>query len=293
MTSIQTPQDPDPTQQLFAQTYYHLIHTLCALLPPPLIDTPDALLARNDAAIAKVAALAPVNADEADIAAHCVAARAQAEDVLRLTRRHAGDILLLMKLNNQYALMERTAVSVRNQLQRVQTARDKREKSSGAANSDEWTRHIATRLMQRALERAPPSQVPIAEQSGPALSGEPPAAPLAMPAAGEPPAEPTLAPAAQVPVAAPSPSAPAPVAAPPRRQRACTAAEADEPTRDLAAEAEYYAHVYPQRARSIRQHGGLPPDCSFGPPDDDLVHAIVTGTSPVLRALDDPVAAVA
>ena len=70
-------------------------------------------------------------------------------------------------------------------------------------------------------------------------------------------------------------------------------AETDEPQRDLAADADYYARVYPYRARPIRQYGGLPPGCSFGPPDDDLVRAIVTGTSPTLRALDDPAAAAA
>jgi hypothetical protein len=65
-------------------------------------------------------------------------------------------------------------------------------------------------------------------------------------------------------------------------------AEPDEPPRHLPTEAEHYALVYPRRAREIRHHGGLPPDCSFGPPDDDLVRAIVNGRSPTLRALDGP-----
>jgi hypothetical protein len=68
---------------------------------------------------------------------------------------------------------------------------------------------------------------------------------------------------------------------------------AGAPPRDLAAEADYYAIVYPDRARLIRKYCGLPPDCTFGPPDDDLVHAIVTGTSPALLALDGPAAAAA
>jgi hypothetical protein len=69
--------------------------------------------------------------------------------------------------------------------------------------------------------------------------------------------------------------------------------ETDEPPRDLDAEADYYAIVYPDRTRLIRQNGGLPPDCTFGPPDDALVHAIVTGTSAALRALDAPAIAAA
>ena len=81
-----------------------LVYTLTGLLPPPLDDTPAALRARNHAAIAKVAALLPVNANEADLAAQwvavkCIAARAQAEEMLQLLRQHAGDIDLVMRLN--------------------------------------------------------------------------------------------------------------------------------------------------------------------------------------------------
>ena len=42
------------------------MHTLTDLLPPPLDDTQEALRTRDHAAIPKVAALPPVNADEAD-----------------------------------------------------------------------------------------------------------------------------------------------------------------------------------------------------------------------------------
>jgi hypothetical protein len=280
MTNAPPPQDPqhqaDPTQLLSHLAYRHLIHTLFALLPAPLTDTPEALRARNDAAIAKVAALAPVNADEADIAAHCVLARAQAGDVLRLIRCHAGDTSLVMKLNIQYALLERTAGSIRAQLQRLQAARHKREPSSDPAAADEWSRHIAAREMQQALDQDPTPAVPAADDPVPALSWEPPPAPAPVPTvlAAAPP---------------PPPHAPAPVVAPPPRRRARTVWEIDEPPRDLVAEADYYAVVYPNRTRLIRQCGGLAPDCDFGPPDDDLVRAIVTGTSPVLRALDGPV----
>jgi hypothetical protein len=36
----------------------------------------------------------------------------------------------------------------------------------------------------------------------------------------------------------------------------------------------------------IRATGGLPDKLDFGPPSPELVQAIVTGTSPALRALD-------
>lgn len=61
-----------------------------------------------------------------------------------------------------------------------------------------------------------------------------------------------------------------------------------EPQADIAAEADYYAAVYPQRAALIRALGGLPAKLDFGPPSSEMVHAIVTGTSPVLQALDTP-----
>jgi hypothetical protein len=54
----------------------------------------------------------------------------------------------------------------------------------------------------------------------------------------------------------------------------------------IAAEADQYAVIYPQRAAQIRALGGLPEPCRFGPPSDGLVHAMVTGTSPTLRVLD-------
>ncbi|HME27516.1 MAG TPA: hypothetical protein VKI44_40380, partial [Acetobacteraceae bacterium] len=69
----------------------------------------------------------------------------------------------------------------------------------------------------------------------------------------------------------------APVAEPP----------ADEaPKRDLAAEAELFAIMYPRRARLIRSRGGLPDKLDFGPPDAELVPFIVNGTTPALLALD-------
>ena len=62
---------------------------------------------------------------------------------------------------------------------------------------------------------------------------------------------------------------------------------------DPAAEAETYPLLYPRRARLIRRLGGLPSDCDFGPPEPELLQAIVTGTSLALRVLDAPAAAAA
>ena len=58
-------------------------------------------------------------------------------------------------------------------------------------------------------------------------------------------------------------------------------------------EADQYAIIYPRRAALIRANGGLPAKYDFGPPEPDLAHAIATGTSPILRALDSPAGAAA
>jgi hypothetical protein len=55
---------------------------------------------------------------------------------------------------------------------------------------------------------------------------------------------------------------------------------------DIAAEAELYAVIHPRRAARIRALGGLPDKLDFGPPEPELVAAIVAGTGPNLRALD-------
>ena len=145
-----------------AQAYRRLMHTLIALLPPPIEDTPEAILTRNHAAIARIAAMAPVNADEAELATQCIAARAQAEDLLRLIRLHGGDINLVIRLNAQYAAMIRASLSAHNRLVRAQQQRRKHETSHDGADQDEQTRHIAARAMLSALP-APAECAPVAK----------------------------------------------------------------------------------------------------------------------------------
>jgi hypothetical protein len=300
------PHPPDPSLDLPRHVYYQLVHSLTAILPPPLADTPEALVARNQAAIAQVAALLSTNANEARLAAQCVAASTQAEDAMRLLRVHAGDLKAVIKLNAQYVALVRASLGAHGHLLRAQAVRHKREQSGAALNADEWTQHIATRSMQQSLEAGLVPAAPAAEHAAPAPAAEEPLAPASQPA---PPAPPLMhAPAAAgpqapaqeqpapAPVSAPAaeePPAPVPPPPPQRSRHKATPADADEPPRNLSTEADYYAVIYPNRAREMRHHGRLPPDCSFGPPDDDLVHAIVTGTTPALRALDGANAAVA
>jgi hypothetical protein len=136
-----------PAINLATQLYYQLVYTLMALLPPPLDDTPEALRARNHAAVAKVAALLPVNANEIELAAQCIAARAQAEETLRLVRHNAGDIELVMRLNAQYGSTVRTSLAVHGRLMRVQALRRKREAIDGAATEDARVLQVVERSM--------------------------------------------------------------------------------------------------------------------------------------------------
>src|ERR1700733_7313927 len=176
---METSSPPPQGIDLPTTLYYQLVYTLTDLLPPPLDDTPAALRARNHAAVAKVAELLPVNANEIHLAAQCIAARAQAEDVLRLLRQHADDIQLVMRLNAQYGSMVRTSLSVHARLMRVQALRHKREAIEGAANEDAWVQHIAERSMLRVAD---PNAARLAAAS-PAPAARPQAAPVEAPAA--------------------------------------------------------------------------------------------------------------
>jgi hypothetical protein len=153
------------------------VYTLTDLLPPSIDDSPNALHTRNLAAIAKVAALAPVNANKADLAAQCIAARAQAEDILRLLRQHAGDINLTIRLNAQYGSMVRTSLSVLGRLTRIQAQRQKREAIEGAANQDARALNIAELSMLEVLQANTKRQQAASPEATPATLPEAPPAP--------------------------------------------------------------------------------------------------------------------
>ena len=149
---------PTPPIDLDAQAWRHLTQTLIALLPPPVQDTPEATETRNHAAIARIAALAPVNANEAELAAQCVLTRAQAEHVMRLIRIHDDDIKLVIRLNAQYLAMVKLSLAANNRLVREQQQRRKRETNLEDADQDEWTRHIAAQTMLDALPEEPKTE---------------------------------------------------------------------------------------------------------------------------------------
>jgi hypothetical protein len=233
------PDRPDLTLLLPRDIYYQIVHTLRGLLPPPVTDTPDDLVHRDNATIAKVASLLPANADEADLAAQYVAANAYAMDCLRLAREARGDLAAFLRCTAQSACMMRQARGARSLLLRVQAERRKLEADDTTRERAAWTEYCALGLMADAL----PGERHMAAM-------EPP----------------------------PEPACPEP-------------AQAEAPTPDPVAEADEYAVIYPKRAALIRRLGRLPDNPSFGPPDDYLVRALVTGRTPALLALDRQAAA--
>lgn len=256
--------------QLPADAYRHLIRTLRRTLPPPPGDSPDDLQKRDHAAIACVAALAPGNAAEGKLAARFVAASEHSDDCLRHARTPETTPEWAAKCRAQALGMMREANSALRLLLRMQEARRKLEADHVACDRAARAEHVAIALMAEAL--AQPASSPAVAATPP----EPqPSEPRIESGASEAPAKAGAEPAAAV--EEPSPAG--------RGQGEGTEpAPFEEP--DTQAEAEHYAILYPERAALIRRLGRLPDDPSFGPPDDDLVRALIAGGSPALAALD-------
>jgi hypothetical protein len=170
MDAIVEPQ-PDLSLLLPRSVYWYIVHQLRNSMPNPIPDTPEARAHRGNAAIAQIAAMLPANADEAELAAECVSARAQARDCQREAQAFRGtDTAWFLKCHAQATAYLRQAQSARRRLQSLQAERRQREADSAAADRAAWTEHCAIGLMADALGREPPA--PVAE---PPPVPEPPA----------------------------------------------------------------------------------------------------------------------
>ncbi len=81
-------------------------------------------------------------------------------------------------------------------------------------------------------------------------------------------------------VSVPAPETPPRPAAPPAAcpgPRSGAEAEPERAPADIEADAKLYVAMYPDRVRRIRAAGGLPPDLDFGPPEPEIVKAILQG----------------
>lgn len=154
--------DPaDPFQQLPAAVYRTIVARLYADVPPPTLTDPELIAECVHAAIAEIAAMCPVNAEEAGLAARAVTADALARDCIRHARALADDPLPAMRCHAQANHYMRTANAARGLLLRVQAARRKREAIPAACDQDAWTIRAAEGQLlaaDRPRAAAPPPQ---------------------------------------------------------------------------------------------------------------------------------------
>jgi hypothetical protein len=106
---------------------YEIYAELCGALPPPSPDTPEARTARDDRAMAAVAALIPENAFEAELAALIVAKDFHAKHALRDASRPNLTVDALNNYRNQASRMDRDSQSGLRNLLRLQAERRKAE----------------------------------------------------------------------------------------------------------------------------------------------------------------------
>ncbi len=133
--------------------------SLCASLPPPVIDTPESRAARDDAAMQAVAVLRPANAFEARLAVDVIAADAHAKDSLRLAAKYHADLSAMVKCRAQFALMMRQMHSALRTLQRMQAARQNAD-ATQAATEEPRTPSPAPATTPAMNDAAPPDQAP-------------------------------------------------------------------------------------------------------------------------------------
>ena len=81
--------------------------TLCASLPAPAADTPEDRAARDETAMAAVAALHPADAFEAKLAAEIVTADAYVMDSLRLAGQYRDHLAATLRCRAQATSMMR------------------------------------------------------------------------------------------------------------------------------------------------------------------------------------------
>jgi hypothetical protein len=113
-----------------------VLATLCATLPPPVADTAEARAARDETAMAAVAALHPADAFEALLAAQIVEADAHAMDCLRLAVQAGQQPEDVRRCRAQAATMMRHMQSGLRALQRTQSMREKAEATMHPAAMD-------------------------------------------------------------------------------------------------------------------------------------------------------------
>jgi hypothetical protein len=119
-----------------------ILDTLIETLPHPDVTTPENYAARDEAAIAAVAALEPADIIEAHMAIMIVAADAHAQVCLRLADRPGADERRCRKVA---ASMARQVETLRRDLRKHQVSRVKAGAAAGqgSARNGCWVRKVA------------------------------------------------------------------------------------------------------------------------------------------------------
>jgi hypothetical protein len=247
--------DRDPDAQRLWDIRRHAAHLLRRALPRPVDDAPEAWALRDRVALAAVASLVPASAAELQLAVNHVAANAHASDCMDEVAGQAHDPKRADQLRSQSAKMGREARGFVNTLLRLQAARKQREGTKEACDSAAWIEHGVLSQMTEAIERLPPGP--------PAPRGD----------------------AAEV-----SGEAPAGEARPPVKLRVLRDYNdwSDEEKRvdRLRWEVDRYAILKTRHAKLIRQLGGLPPNCDFEPPRDEVLQQLIRRTDSNITWVD-------
>ena len=140
----------DLREQLPNAVYRTIIADLYAFVPSPQLTDPDLIADRVHAAIAEIATMVPVNADEAQTALRVVIANAHAKECFRQARSLFNDPAAAMKCEAMANNLQRTANAARALLLRVQAARRKREAVQQACAQDAWTIHATEGYLLKA-----------------------------------------------------------------------------------------------------------------------------------------------
>ena len=256
---------------------------------PCLPETPEARAERETAVIAIAGTLEPETHAETLFAIQVVLADARkaAIDTDLLATR--GDRQATARLMAQAASFGRESRGALNALVRLQRER-RRRGSDAASQADAAGRWVGFALTEalRSVPTEPPAAMPAAEPPAPEPKITRPPAPL-------PPSLLHLADRPDLPeLAADGPHAPPgycpwePGCHTPMWSTMTHDHMTDEQQLlgDVWAEADVYCVLFPERAQSIRRHGGLPPDWPFEPPSPDVMHVLLRDNSSNFRWAD-------
>lgn len=141
--------------RLPADAYYCLVYSLREILPTPQNTSPQHLARRDNALIARLAALRPATPVEAEIAADYIAASEHSRACLRAAVAPDTKPEWALKHRAQANAMSRQAYAALTRLERMQQERRKLEQDPAAITRETWTEHCVIGLISDAFAEQP------------------------------------------------------------------------------------------------------------------------------------------